>query len=201
MSTAYPGAIDTLTNPTGTDTLNSPSHSAQHANANDAIEAIETELGTDPAGAWTNVAERLNVSCIVAQFGASGQSISSSFTPTTLAFDTVEDEDDETASFSLNTSTGIITVAHAGWYEVKAGVALSTNATGMRRISIDKNGTEVAIAMCAPGTTGVLGTITTSRLIKLAANDTISAKAAQSSGSALNTSADEQTFLSIHRVR
>lgn len=45
MSTSYPSAIDSLTNPNATDPLSSPSHSAQHANANDAIEAIETKLG------------------------------------------------------------------------------------------------------------------------------------------------------------
>lgn len=59
MSTDYPGAIDALTNPTGTDQTTSPDHAAQHANANDAIEAIETELGTDPAGAFATVKARL----------------------------------------------------------------------------------------------------------------------------------------------
>lgn len=59
MGTTYPGAIDSLTNPTGTDTLNSPSHANQHADANDAIEAIETELGTDPAGSYATVKARI----------------------------------------------------------------------------------------------------------------------------------------------
>jgi hypothetical protein len=45
LSTSYPAALDTLTNPTSTDTLDNPSHSDQHADANDAIEAIETALG------------------------------------------------------------------------------------------------------------------------------------------------------------
>ena len=58
MATNYPGAIDSLTNPSSGDALTSPSHSAQHANANDAIEAIETELGTDPAGASATVKAR-----------------------------------------------------------------------------------------------------------------------------------------------
>lgn len=47
MSTVYPGAIDSFTNPTGTDTLDSPSHSQQHSDVNDAIEAIETALGAN----------------------------------------------------------------------------------------------------------------------------------------------------------
>jgi hypothetical protein len=45
MSTNFPTSLDSLTNPTGTDPLSSPSHSAQHANANDAIEAIEAKVG------------------------------------------------------------------------------------------------------------------------------------------------------------
>lgn len=45
MTTAFPGAVDVLTNPGATDALTSPSHSAQHANVNDAIEAIETSVG------------------------------------------------------------------------------------------------------------------------------------------------------------
>jgi|DEB0MinimDraft_6_1074348.scaffolds.fasta_scaffold143550_1 hypothetical protein len=45
MATNYPTSLDSFTNPTSSSTLNSPSHAAQHANANDAIEAIETKLG------------------------------------------------------------------------------------------------------------------------------------------------------------
>ena len=44
MATNFPNSVDVLTNPVSNDSLNSPSHSAQHANANDAIEAIETYL-------------------------------------------------------------------------------------------------------------------------------------------------------------
>lgn len=58
MSTDYPGAIDTLTNPTTSNTLNNPSHSAQHANANDAIEAIETKVGTGASTATSGTVLR-----------------------------------------------------------------------------------------------------------------------------------------------
>jgi hypothetical protein len=49
MATNFPASVDSLTNPVSNDSLNSPSHSAQHANANDAIEAIETYLLGDGA--------------------------------------------------------------------------------------------------------------------------------------------------------
>ncbi len=44
MATNFPTSVDVLTNPVSNDSLNSPSHSAQHSNANDAIEAIEGYL-------------------------------------------------------------------------------------------------------------------------------------------------------------
>jgi len=45
MATNFPTSVDSLVNPVSNDSLNSPSHSEQHANANDAIEAIETYMG------------------------------------------------------------------------------------------------------------------------------------------------------------
>ena len=44
MPTNFPTSVDNFTNPTANDSLNLPSHSTQHANANDAIEAVETTL-------------------------------------------------------------------------------------------------------------------------------------------------------------
>jgi hypothetical protein len=46
MSTAYPGAQDNFTNPTAASFTNSPSLAGQQADQNDAIEALETKLGT-----------------------------------------------------------------------------------------------------------------------------------------------------------
>lgn len=47
MATNFPTSLDTLTNPTANDKLNTLSHSDQHANANDAIEALEAKVGAD----------------------------------------------------------------------------------------------------------------------------------------------------------
>lgn len=61
MATNYPAGLDNFTNPTATDTLGSSTvpHAAQHANINDAVEAIEAELGTEPKGPSASVAARL----------------------------------------------------------------------------------------------------------------------------------------------
>jgi hypothetical protein len=45
MSINYPTSLDSFTNPTPTDYLDSPSHSGQHSDANDAIEALEAKVG------------------------------------------------------------------------------------------------------------------------------------------------------------
>lgn len=61
MPTSYPNSLDNFTNPTPTDYLDSVAvpHSDQHANANDAIEAIQTVLGTSPSGAYATVKDRI----------------------------------------------------------------------------------------------------------------------------------------------
>lgn len=61
MAATYPSAVTSLTNPTSTSKLNSPDHATQHINENDEIEAIEGELGVDPAGSHATVVARLNV--------------------------------------------------------------------------------------------------------------------------------------------
>lgn len=49
MPTNFPGSLDNFTNPTAADNLNTPAvlHSDQHANENDAIEALEVKVGID----------------------------------------------------------------------------------------------------------------------------------------------------------
>jgi microcystin-dependent protein len=55
MATNFPTSLDTLTNPTGTDTLASPDHAGQHADANDAIEALQAKVGVDGSAVTTSL--------------------------------------------------------------------------------------------------------------------------------------------------
>ncbi len=59
MATNYPSGLDSLSNPAGSDAL-STGHASQHANANDAIEAIEGTLGLNPQGGSATVKARLD---------------------------------------------------------------------------------------------------------------------------------------------
>ena len=47
MATSFPSGLDSLTNPSSGDSLSSPSHSAQHANVNDAVEALQAKVGVN----------------------------------------------------------------------------------------------------------------------------------------------------------
>lgn len=62
MPTNYPNSLDAFQNPNANDQLNSVvvPHNIQHTNANDAIEAIEAELGTNPSGSHTTVSDRFD---------------------------------------------------------------------------------------------------------------------------------------------
>lgn len=60
MATNFPASLDALTNPTAGDALNSPSHASQHANSNDAIEALQAKVGVDGSAVATSIDYKLN---------------------------------------------------------------------------------------------------------------------------------------------
>lgn len=55
MATSFPTSLDTLTNPTSSDSLSSPSHSSQHANVNDAVEALQAKVGVDSSAVTSSL--------------------------------------------------------------------------------------------------------------------------------------------------
>jgi len=55
MATNFPASLDSLTNPTSSDSLSSPSHSAQHANVNDAVEALQAKVGADSSAVTSSL--------------------------------------------------------------------------------------------------------------------------------------------------
>ena len=59
MATNFPTSLDALTNPQGTDSVAAVSHAAQHANANDAIEALEAKVGADNSAVTTSIDYRI----------------------------------------------------------------------------------------------------------------------------------------------
>ena len=57
MATNFPTSLDALTNPTSADTLDSVTvpHATQHANANDAIEALQAKVGVNGSSVTTSL--------------------------------------------------------------------------------------------------------------------------------------------------
>ena len=47
MATSFPGSQDSFTNPSSGSSLSSPSHAQQHADVNDAVEALQAKVGVD----------------------------------------------------------------------------------------------------------------------------------------------------------
>jgi len=60
MATSFPSGLDSFTNPTAVDTLDSPPHDTQHADANDAIEALEAKVGVNGSAVTTSHEYRIN---------------------------------------------------------------------------------------------------------------------------------------------
>ena len=73
MATNFPASLDTLTNPSATDTLDSPPHDEQHADANDAIEALQAKVGVDSSAVTTSLDYRVGQ----LETGGGGMTVSS----------------------------------------------------------------------------------------------------------------------------
>lgn len=83
MSTQYPASLDNFTNPTATDRLNSVTvpHHQQHADLNDAVEAIQTVLGINPAGSHLTIKDRI----IEVESDIAAQSVLNGLTDVTIS--------------------------------------------------------------------------------------------------------------------
>lgn len=73
MATNFPTSLDTLTNPSATDTLDSPPHDEQHADANDAIEALQAKVGVNSSAVTTSLDYRVGQ----LETGGGGMTVSS----------------------------------------------------------------------------------------------------------------------------
>jgi hypothetical protein len=61
MATNYPTALDSLTNPASTDLMSAAgvNHADQHANSNDAIEALQVKVGINSSADVTSHDRRI----------------------------------------------------------------------------------------------------------------------------------------------
>ena len=165
MATSFPSGLDALTNPTSSDGLNSPDHAGQHANANDAIEALEAKVGVngsavtssldymvaaskvvtdkvDPASASTNQVLKFNGTKFVP---ATGASVTVSDTPPTSPTPQAGDQ-------WYESDTGRQLIYYDGfWVEIGSTATTNVNAN-------DLSGTVLASNVVSSSLTSV-GTI------------------------------------------
>jgi len=89
MPTNYPNSLDILINPTVSDSLNSPTvpHVEQHSDLNDAVEAIQTVVGINPAGSHLTIKDRI----IAAEQSILNQSVLNGLTDVTISNAAVKD--------------------------------------------------------------------------------------------------------------
>jgi len=130
MSTSFPNAIDSFTNPVGTDQLNKETvpHATQHSDANDAIEAIETLLFKPSREKFYAV----YCSTQTQTLGAVGVG-------QPITFNTLESNQDITVSGSN------ITIPTAGVYNIQFSAQLDRTGGGVDNayIWLRKNGVDV----------------------------------------------------------
>lgn len=201
MASSYPGALDAFTNPVATDTLDNPSHSDQHTNINDAMEAVQAELGTDPAGTFATVKARLDAlqkpATIRVRRATSAQSIANN-TLVTVIYNTLIREDDEDGDFTFDSITGEITVNRSGWYLITAGILWGSSSVGERFARVFVGASEVVRSTLEGfGQTAV----NINTLSYAAATEKIYVQARQQSGAALDVQDNGSSFLAITRIR
>jgi hypothetical protein len=150
MASSYPGALDSLTN-MGSTLNGPPTHSSVHANANDAIEAIQAELGTDPAGASATVKARL---------AALDSTMSSNATAAAAKADGLIAYSKMTGSTSVNPgstttipdSSVTFTAVASRYYRIRAQLTVGTTGGSITGNLIIADGSNTPIATTAIAT-------------------------------------------------
>lgn len=135
MSTNFPTSIDSLTNPTATSKVSVISHSAQHANANDAIEALEAKVGVDGSAVTTSHDYKLGE--VTSTDKAVGKTATQILTNKTLTSPTITGatESGTVADSTTRTVTGSIDAGGAVSLEIPNSATPTVNADG--EIAVD----------------------------------------------------------------
>lgn len=66
MATGFPTSLDALTNPTSSSSLASPDHASQHADANDAIEALQAKVGVNGSAVTSSLDYKVGLKANIA---------------------------------------------------------------------------------------------------------------------------------------
>lgn len=114
MATSFPTGLDTLTNPVSTDTTTAVDHAAQHANANDAIEALQAKVGINSSA--VNTSHDFKLSEVTSTDKAVGKSATQTLT-------------NKTIDAASNTLTGVATATGTMTFTNKRITVRSSSST------------------------------------------------------------------------
>lgn len=104
----FPTTLDTLTNPTSGNTLNSPDHAGQHSDVNDIVEALEAKVGVNSSAVTTSHDYKLSAVTSSAKALTSGTS-TQSVTGLTLTTPVINLGSDATGDIYYRNSGGALT--------------------------------------------------------------------------------------------
>ena len=150
MSTNFPTSLDTLTNPTSTDSVATVDHAAQHANANDAIEALQAKVGADSSVVTSSHDYKLSE--VTGSDKAVGKTATQTLTNKTLTSPTISNPTFSgttqfiDADFSIKDNSDGTKVAK---FEVSGITTATTRTKTLQDVSgtiYETGGTDVAIA-------------------------------------------------------
>jgi hypothetical protein len=110
MATNFPVSLDSLTNPTSGNTLSSPSHAGQHADANDAIEALEAKVGVDGSAVTSSLDYKVRQEVIVVAVSDESTAITTGTAKVTFRMPFALTVDSVRASLSTASTSGVPTV-------------------------------------------------------------------------------------------
>ena len=197
MATNYPGGLDNLTNPDGTGTLatssTGDSHSTLHADERDAIDAIQAELGLDPAGSEATVKARIAATETVADAALATPGAWATYTPTLTASGT----DPTLSDDASHTATGAWTQMGKtviGWVRIVFGTSGVAAGSGNYYVGLPVAGSTVAVA--EPAGTGYVLDASANFLVETASAGRIAVAAGGGGDDVLVLLRDGGAFLS-----
>lgn len=168
MSINYPSSLDSFANPSSTDLMENASpaldHDVQHANANDAIEALEAKVGTDGSAVTTSFDYKL--SGVTGSDKAVSKTGAETLTNKTLTSPVINVGSDATGDMYYRNGSGALTRLPIGTSSTILNVdsvtglpTWTTNPTGADASTTSKGVVEMAtladvLAKTSTGSTG-----------------------------------------------